>query len=103
MKKLFFILSLLFIPIPAFAVDVTVTHTMVNVTATSAAVTSRESRRLLILENISDATISCKFNVTAVVGEVIVLNPQPASGQSGGGLFLDAAIPMGPLFCVHDG
>ena len=95
-------LSALFAP-TIFAADVTVTQTVVAVAATSTATSTRESRRLLILSNVSDVAISCKFGATAVAGEGIVLNPQPASGSAGGVAFFDVAIPVGTLNCIHGG
>lgn len=95
-------LSALFAP-PLFAADVTVTQTVVAVAATSTATSTRPSRRLLILTNMSDTVISCKFGVAAVAGEGIVLNAQPSVGSSGGVAFFDVAIPVGTLNCIHGG
>jgi len=87
----------------ARAADVKVSQTMVNVAATSTVVSSRDTRRLLILQNASDTTISCKFGATAVATQGIILNPQPAASQAGGAIFFDVAVPTGVLNCIHGG
>lgn len=101
--KRFLSLFFLLIASTVFAADVQVTHTMVNVTTSSAAVSSRESRRFIMVMNMSDTTISCKFGATAVVSEGMVLNPAPASGQAGGTVLLDTQVPLGALNCIHGG
>jgi microcystin-dependent protein len=106
MKKLIglilFLLLSLFQP-KLFAADVTPVHTVIAVAATSTAVSARATRRMLVIQNVSDASISCKFGAAAVVTEGIVLNPQGAAGQAGGSLFFDVAVPVGALNCIHGG
>lgn len=101
---LFFIL-LFWGSVPSvFAADVSAPETVVNVAATSTAVSTRDVRRLLIIQNYSDATVFCKSGGrTAVVGEGWILNPQPAAGQAGGAIFFDITVPMGAVNCIHNG
>lgn len=102
LKKILIALSFLMLALPAYAADVTMPSVQKNITTSSAAATTTASRRILIIQNTSDATIYCKFGADAVVGEGIVLNPQPASGQAGGAFFFDVAVPLGTLNCIHN-
>lgn len=99
------VLSLLiYQPAPARAADVNAVETVVNVGATSTAVSTRDTRRLLMLQNYSDVTIYCKAGGRdAVVGEGWILNPQPAADQAGGAVFFDIVVPTGAVNCIHGG
>lgn len=103
-NKLLAILLLLAFAFPARAADVTFSaQTSVNVAATTTAVSARDTRRILVLINMSDTAISCKFGQAAVVSEGIVLNPTGTAGQAGGSIFFDVAVPTGALNCIHGG
>jgi hypothetical protein len=98
------LLMLLAIAAPSFAVDVTAPSVNVNVAATSTTVSTRDTRRILILQNYSDATIYCKSGgATAVVGEGLVLNPSGTVGQAGGAFFFDVVVPTGTINCINGG
>lgn len=104
MKRFILFLLLIFWPPLIFAADVRLVFSTVNVTTSSAAVSTRASRRILILQNYSDTTIYCKSGgVAAVVGEGMTMNPQPAANQAGGAFMFDIAVPTGTVNCIHGG
>lgn len=79
-----------------------VTHTAVAVATTSTAVLAAPaagaSRRLVILQNISDTDIDCNVaGATAVAGEGVRIL------KSGGNAFFDVAVPSGAIACIHAG
>lgn len=83
---------------PDYETFPTTTHTAVAVATTSTATVSAKSNRLfLILENISDTAIDCKFGAVAVASEGVRLTP------NGGNLLLDAKYPTAAINCIHAG
>ena len=83
---------------PDYEAVPTVTHTAVAVAATStAAVVAKSTRTLLILENISDTNIDCKFGAVAVASEGVRLY------ANGGALLVDKKYPTAAVNCIHAG
>ena len=83
---------------PDYEAVPTVTHTAVAVAATStAAVVAKSTRTLLILENISDTNIDCKFGAAAVASEGVRLY------ANGGALLVDKKYPTAAVNCIHAG
>ena len=103
MKRLLFLLTLLFLLPPELnsQSSTLVTWTNVTVGTGSTVVSARTNRRFVMLQNYSDVVIYCKFSATAVVGEGIALNPQPSANQAGGSFLFDVSIPTGPLNCIN--
>lgn len=83
---------------PDYEAVPTVAHTSVAVAATStAAVVAKSTRTLLILENISDTNIDCKFGAVAVASEGVRLY------ANGGALLVDKKYPTAAVNCIHAG
>jgi len=83
---------------PDYETFATTTHTAIAVATTSTATVAAKSNRLfLILENISDTAIDCKFGAAAVASEGVRLTP------NGGNLLLDAKYPTAAINCIHAG
>jgi hypothetical protein len=73
----------------------TATHTSVSVAATSTLVrAANNSRNFLLLVNISDTSIFCKFGAPAVVSEGIPLF------ANGGSLLLDVKFSSAAVNCI---
>lgn len=83
---------------PDYEAFTTVTHTTVAVATTSTVtLTAKSNRTFVILENISDTAIDCKFGADAVASEGVRLY------ANGGSLLLDAKYPTISLSCIHAG
>lgn len=62
------------------------------------------NRNFLLLINMSDTMIWCKFGgAVAVAGEGVPLAPAPAVTTTGGSIFLDYKFSIEEIRCTHGG
>lgn len=91
-----------FLAAPVWAQQTTITHSAINVTTASTQVAATigggKKRNLLILVNDSDQTIYCNLaGGTAVANQGVRLN------ASGGSIFMDVAVTLSAVNCIHGG
>ena len=80
---------------------VTLTHTAVSVTTSSAEIIAAQStREYLIIVNISDTRIDCKVGAAAVAGEGIPLYPTGGSFEMSPGF---SNLDTRAINCIHVG
>ena len=91
--------------LPAFAYGgeaVSAPQTSIAIGASSTVVSTRTTRKLLILQNTSDTAIWCSLDGSgAAVGLGIGLDQQPGAGRPGGGIFFDVVTTIGAINCIH--